>query len=954
MTSEVLAEIKWDEGFAIPVANSENKRLEEDMQKRQKEKANLENRLNEYEDRIHAMAEHLKNVRQELTHTQSLCRAREKETETEEHFKSLSEREMGRLKQEIKRLEHEIISLREKKNMQENNIFRATQKLEDLKCQLKWDQQALEAWLEESARKDDDSVALQKYARQDEGKIKEMTLQIEKLTTDANQKRRLLDSELTETITAQIELDKAAEDFRKAHYERQELIRQWESTIEQMRKRDQEMDHCALLLAEVKQQTREREAVIKEKIHFLESETGNNKEYEKKISVAERQAAKLRLDYQDFESNRSRLQDELEGLKITVDRTATDLEAMRSLVSNLKKEIQEKNSRVKLSKEKNEALTCKLKSVTESALSVEERALRMEEMLKEEEQAVKELETRLSHLRELKFKKEQELHTHKTKEKNVTAEIAGSRTALKNLNNRLQKLDMDSLRQQEILYNQDFQIQQMERRMARMKGDVNIEEKHVLEAKIAELTKTLEEKSDTYNLLSAQHKKLQDDVRYIKKGFDKTVQEKSDLTSKIEELTLFNDMSEKEFKKIRSAKQDLMVEDNILKLEIKRLRDLLYNKADHVLSLEKRKLQLQTAMRERTEEIKIHKEMLQSQVRMADQDRQSISGELHERVSKIDKLRKRFEILMVAMAPPEGEEEKSQAYYVIKAAQEKEELQRTGDDLDAKIRKAEKEIRALENTLQVINACNSSYRKSFIKVTETSEEYEEKLKLEEQKRAVEEKYRFKRKQIRELQDDFRSMSRTLEDLLTDETMYSKSVEEKQSKITHLNKELDNQKQKMERVMKQSSKLAREIRSAKKSKGETHEERDIDLRELRDFNRSVNKLLVDAMERNPDLTTALQIYFQQAGLELPTTVSTPSSRQSSRPTSARSSASSLRTQGSSGSSSSNGSARSATIKTLDLGLDIAVTSAVVTSPSSTSQPGSAASSARSSHSKKSLK
>ena len=49
-------------------------------------------------------------------------------------------------------------------------------------------------------------------------------------------------------------------------------------------------------------------------------------------------------------------------------------------------------------------------------------------------------------------------------------------------------------------------------------------------------------------------------------------------------------------------------------------------------------------------------------------------------------------------------------------------------------------------------------------MTDTSEEMEEKSQLEEQLRAVMDKYKYKRRQIRELQEDLQTMGRTMDNL----------------------------------------------------------------------------------------------------------------------------------------------------------------------------------------------
>ncbi|NWV64544.1 CCD39 protein, partial [Malurus elegans] len=860
--TSVLAELQWEPTYAIPVANAENKALEEELRKMLKEKEDLQNEVTNFEERIEAMTSYLKNVRQEINFSQSLYKAKESEIETEHHFKALAEREYGRLKSDIKRLKDEIAALRQKKTMQENTINKTTKKLKNLKEQMNCDEEVLQSWIEELNRSDDNANAIQKYAQQDEGKLEALTLQIEKLTMQANQKRRALDNELTETVTAQMELDRTAEDFRRVHQERQEVIRQWENAIQQMQKRDQEIDHCALLIAEVKQEIRNKELLLREKTSFLVNETVNNMEYEKKISSAEREANNLRKEYQTQDARRTELHDALQALKSIVNRTASDLESLRTQVANLKKEIQAKQARLNLLNEKNAVLSAKLKLAIEETLSSEEKALRLEEILKEEEKSVEEKENEMRQLKELLFKKTQELKEQRDKEKLVLTEIEGGQKLLKNLKSRLRKLDADLLKQQELIYDQDFYIQQVQRRLSWLEGEVNSEEKEILEGKISELKKTLEEKKKTYDVLQSQYRKLQNDVLNIRRTIDKTREETNGMIVKIDELNLFNERSLEELKKAKHIKQEMMVEDNLLKLELKRLRNTLCNKAEKVLTLEKQQLELKKAIAERSEEIRIHKAMLDSQIRLLDQERHRMSAEFQERLWKIDKLKCRYEIFTLSMMPPEGEEMKSQAYYVIKAAQEKEALQQEGDDLDAKISKAENEIIAMENSLYVLKNWNRNYRNSLKPVPDTREDLEEKLKLEKDQRDADEKYRNKKRQIKELQESLQSMKQHFEIVENQHALYEEQKKEKEAVILQLKKEIEEQKPKLERVIKQCSRLSREIQSERKSETETQEERDINLRELKGFNRTINQVIIDIMEANPSLSTAFQKYFDK--------------------------------------------------------------------------------------------
>lgn len=62
--------------------------------------------------------------------------------------------------------------------------------------------------------------------------------------------------------------------------------------------------------------------------------------------------------------------------------------------------------------------------------------------------------------------------------------------------------------------------------------------------------------------------------------------------------------------------------------------------------------------------------MLRAQYKALEEDKHNLVLELKDRETKVDKLKKKYELLLFRFAPSEdGEEERTQAYYVIRAAQ---------------------------------------------------------------------------------------------------------------------------------------------------------------------------------------------------------------------------------------------------------------------------------------------
>lgn len=238
-----------------------------------------------------------------------------------------------------------------------------------------------------------------------------------------------------------------------------------------------------------------------------------------------------------------------------------------------------------------------------------------------------------------------------------------------------------------------------------------------------------------------------------------------------------------------------------MKLEIQKLQDKVILNHSNILDLENRKNQLELSMSQRDKEVNLHQSVLQTELKLAEQERHKTAVELADRKNKVKNLQIKYQALIQSKQGNVDVFEHSQAYYIIKAAQEKEELERKDDELKAQIAKSEFEYKALINTLEHLKGRNMKFRELQLNKNATQTDFELKKNLQEQFHAIGSQLVEKKNEFDGLKALYESNQQYQKELIARYEILKTLKKEKQIAASNCKVDEQEQLEKIERAMK---------------------------------------------------------------------------------------------------------------------------------------------------------
>lgn len=192
------------------------------------------------------------------------------------HLNRLVQTKIVKLEKEARQFARVAEEQQAKVNDIQQKIFEGNQTLEKLKSQINLNQEDMEKWMLAAKQKKEDNLMLEKYRRSDETKVKEIGLEIQRLTVERGKLERNLANQITETKACQIEVDKLVEEFNYHSEERQRIFAQWDSVVSSLAKRNEVELEIGDRMLRLQKEILDKQKKIEEKGRYLRREKEQN------------------------------------------------------------------------------------------------------------------------------------------------------------------------------------------------------------------------------------------------------------------------------------------------------------------------------------------------------------------------------------------------------------------------------------------------------------------------------------------------------------------------------------------------------------------------------------------------------------------------------------------------------------------------------------------------------
>lgn len=588
-----------------------------------------------------------------------------------------------------------------------------------LSNKIHWARDALAEWRGAMERGDQTNEMIKHYCKQDRKHAEHLEQKRQQLQSDTIMKQAALVATKEEQRSLECILDRTGQLYRQAHQERRHLVETWKDTVLALRAREAEIARNEKSIETLLHLSAKKNQQLKEELEFFNQQVQNNRESEQDIAEQNAKVTQVRAQLTAIIDEGKLLKNDSVTLKKLVQSMTAHLQQKRYRNRQASIELTEKTAHHEELTARLQKIRTKYETFRNKNFNAQDRLRHLDDLVEGEEKQLNTIAAESTRLNSTLYRTSQLALKGKNDHIVLETQIIGLETEIAAERSSFKQLDRELLRQTEIVYNVDYKLTVYESRLARMKG-AGVITNPELEMKIAVQTDECEVKRRTHEVVKKQTLRVEDDMRLLTNNIALATIELEQLQYKLDFQRLELEGGQKELASTTLQNQEQLVEQSMLMLRVHEMDKMLKQQRNKVFNLQRHQNDLQLAMNERLVEVKTRREMMQQSLKHCLEELTQLRADIAERTLKIAAVQARFENALQRLGHNDDGTFVTATQIKIETAQEKQMLLREGNELNERVLRAERDIKALENTLVLVNYANEAYKKTLEPVTEDS------------------------------------------------------------------------------------------------------------------------------------------------------------------------------------------------------------------------------------------